>query len=134
MVQVIVLDFANSSFVFLRFPVLIGVFFCRFYGKPLIEFVQLPGDVLYLPQGMPHTVHNVDDNIAITENYLFTDALPDLVKAIAADGINPWVPDWNETLAFHNIYMKHSSKDDRLKMRDMYKLMTKLTRRYPEVC
>ena len=99
-----------------------------------MEFVQLPGDVLYLPQGMPHTIHNIDDNIAVTENYLFSDALPDLVKAIAADGINPWVPEWNESLAYHNIYMKHASKEDRLKMREMYKHMTKLTRRYPHVC
>ena len=116
-----------------KFPVL-NLVHTRFYGKPLMEFVQLPGDVLYLPQGMPHTIHNIDDNIAVTENYLFSDALPDLVKAISADGINPWVPGWNETLAYHNIYMKHASKEDRMKMREMYKHMTKLSRRYPHVC
>ena len=89
--------------------------------------------MLYLPHGMPHTIHNVDDNVALTENYLFSDAVPQLVKAMGANLINPWVPDWNETLAYHNIYMKHTNKDDRVKMREMYQHVTKLCRRYPHV-
>ena len=28
---------------------------------------------------MPHTIFNIDDNVALTENYLFADALPDLI-------------------------------------------------------
>ena len=30
-----------------------------------------PGDALYLPHGMPHAVYNLDDTVALTENYLF---------------------------------------------------------------
>ena len=55
-------------------------FYLRYYGKEVLEFVQLPGEVLYLPYQMPHTIFNIDDNIALTENYLFMDALPELVK------------------------------------------------------
>jgi hypothetical protein len=28
---------------------------------------------------MAHTIFNIDDNVALTENYLFHDALPDLI-------------------------------------------------------
>ena len=108
--------------------------FFRFYGKSVLEFVQLPGEVLYLPQGMPHSIHNIDDNIALTENYLFSDALPELVKVITADGINPWVPGWNQSVAYHNFYMKHASKEDRLKMRETYKIVSKLSKRYAKAC
>ena len=100
----------------------------------MLEFVQQPGEVLYLPQGMPHTVHNVDDNIALTENILFSDALPGLVKAITGDRIHPWVTDWDGAMAYHNIYMQYASKEDRGKMRDMYAHITKLIQRYPHVC
>ena len=106
----------------------------RVYGKALIEFIQSPGEVLYLPQGMPHSIHNIDDNIALTENHLFSDALPDLVKAITADGISHWVPSWNEVVAYHNLYMHYANKEDRMKMREMYKHITKLVQRYPKVC
>ena len=106
----------------------------RVYGKALIEFIQSPGEVLYLPQGMPHSIHNIDDNIALTENHLFSDALPDLVKAITADGISHWVPSWNEVVAYHNSYMHYANKEDRRKMREMYKHITKLVQRYPKVC
>ena len=69
-------DFEN--YFFLNYFIIF--FYLRYYGKEVLEFVQLPGEVLYLPYQMPHTIFNIDDNIALTENYLFMDALPELVK------------------------------------------------------
>ena len=36
-----------------------------------INFGKEPGDALYLPHEMPHAVFNLDDTVALTENYLF---------------------------------------------------------------
>ena len=48
------------------------IFFDRFYGKPIYQAVQRPGDVLYVPHGLPHAVHNLKTNIALTKNQLFS--------------------------------------------------------------
>ena len=41
-----------------------------------MQAVQKAGEAIYLPYGTPHTVHNLEDNVAFTENYLFVDAVP----------------------------------------------------------
>ena len=45
-----------------------------------MEFVQRPGEALYLPHGRVHAVLNIRDNVAVTENFLFVDALPGTYK------------------------------------------------------
>ena len=54
--------------------------FWQFYGKTVWEGVQGPNEVIYLPNGLLHTVLNLEDNVAITENFLFVDALPGKCK------------------------------------------------------
>ena len=51
-------------------------FLKQFYGKTLWEGIQYPKEAIYMPHGLVHAVLNVDDTVAITENYLFVDALP----------------------------------------------------------
>ena len=46
------------------------------YGQKLLEFVQGPGEVVFLPQGLTHSILNLHDNVAYTENYLYIGALP----------------------------------------------------------
>ena len=46
------------------------------YGLRILEFIQKPGEAVYLPHGVVHAVLNIEDNVAITENFLFVDALP----------------------------------------------------------
>ena len=48
----------------------------QFQGKYVMQAVQKAGEAIYLPYGTPHTVHNLEDNVAFTENYLFVDAVP----------------------------------------------------------
>lgn len=40
-----------------------------------MEAVQGPGEVVYVPQGYTHSVLNLRDNVAYTENNLFVDAI-----------------------------------------------------------
>ena len=46
------------------------------YGQKPLEVVQGPGEVLFLPQGLTHSILNLHDNVAYTENYLYIGALP----------------------------------------------------------
>ena len=48
----------------------------QMYGQTLVEFVQGPGEVVFLPQQLTHCVLNLQDNVAYTENYLYIGALP----------------------------------------------------------
>ena len=50
--------------------VIIQILF-SFYGMGIYQSVQVPGEVLYIPHGLPHTIHNIDSNIALTSNQLF---------------------------------------------------------------
>ena len=50
------------------------------YGQTLIEFVQSPGEVIFLPHGLTHAVLNVHDNVAYTENFFYVSALPGMFE------------------------------------------------------
>ena len=49
------------------------------YGQKPLEIVQGPGEVLFLPQGLTHSILNLHDNVAYTENYLYIGALPGIL-------------------------------------------------------
>lgn len=40
------------------------------YGQTLVEAVQGPGELIFLPHGLTHSVLNLHDNVALTENFL----------------------------------------------------------------
>lgn len=40
------------------------------FGKKVIETVQGPGEVIYMPHDMGHAVLNIDENVSVTENFL----------------------------------------------------------------
>ncbi|XP_059079459.1 uncharacterized protein LOC131877717 [Tigriopus californicus] len=50
------------------------------YGKRIIETVQKPGEIIYVPHGMGHAVLNIDENLSITENFLHVGAMDELAK------------------------------------------------------
>ena len=63
----------------------------QFYGKPLWQGIQGPNEVLYVPHGLVHTVLNLQDNVAVTENYLFVDALPGIILPFAQNHTHHWL-------------------------------------------
>ena len=94
--------------------------------------MQRPGDVLYVPHGLPHAVHNLETNVALTKNqlfpvgnlhkrivckllYCFQDALPSLVKLVALGLIQH--PTWNMTRGLHTLYMGLADQDTRRDIR-----------------
>ena len=94
--------------------------------------MQRPGDVLYVPHGLPHAVHNLETNVALTKNqlfsvsklhkrivqkllYCFQDALSSLVKLIMLGLIQH--PTWNMTRGLHTLYMGLADRDTRRHIR-----------------
>ena len=58
------------------------------YGQKPLELVQGPGEVLFLPQGLTHSILNLHDNVAYTENYLYVGALPGKIRDIISVNID----------------------------------------------
>ena len=75
----------------------IKLFIRKFYGNTVKEFVQGPGETIYMPvstnmhnfccsilkllfQGhLAHAVMNIDENLSVTENLFLPDSLEDWV-------------------------------------------------------
>ena len=55
------------------------------FGKTIVETVQGPGEIIYVPHGMGHAVLNLDENLSITENFLHVSALDELAKYYVYD-------------------------------------------------
>ena len=90
------------------------------YGSEMIETVQKPGEVIYVPHNMPHAILNLDENLSVTENFLGIKALDELAKyyALNWNPISHFESGWM-TKGWPNL-MNHIRKDDRIFLRDMY--------------
>ena len=47
----------------------------KFYGKEIIEGIQSPGETVYVPNGAPHTVYNLDEIVSVSDNPYFDTAI-----------------------------------------------------------
>ena len=52
----------------------------RWGGKRVREALQGPGEVIYVPHGIGHSVLNLNENLSITENFLALSAIDELAK------------------------------------------------------
>jgi len=104
-------------------------------GEPILQAVQQPGEAIYLPFGVPHTILNIEDNVAVTENHLFVDAVPAFMNhLLVLDDIRPWRPNFNVERASRNIYNSHLlNKKDRLLIRENLRQLEDYMAQYPQV-
>ena len=47
----------------------------KFYGKTIDEAVQAPGETIYAPNHIHHSVYNLDETVAVGDNPYFNTAL-----------------------------------------------------------
>ena len=47
----------------------------KFYGKLLTEAIQSPGETVYAPNHLPHSVYNLDETVAVGDNPFFSTAI-----------------------------------------------------------
>ena len=47
----------------------------KFYGKTLTEWIQKPGEVVYMPNYTPHCVLNLDETVAVGDNPFYSSAI-----------------------------------------------------------
>ena len=47
----------------------------KFYGNALLEVIQKPGEVIYIPNFQVHAVYNLDETVAVADNPYFTSAV-----------------------------------------------------------
>ena len=63
----------------------------QLYVRRVMQFVQRPGEAVFLPSGMPHAVLNLGDSVAVTRNHLFVDALDsELYRLELPQGLFPF--------------------------------------------
>eukprot|EP00092_Neocalanus_flemingeri_P032574 GFUD01035430.1.p1 GENE.GFUD01035430.1~~GFUD01035430.1.p1 ORF type:complete len:611 (-),score=162.78 GFUD01035430.1:61-1893(-) len=56
----------------------------KWYGKTVREFIQGPGETIYMPGNLAHAVMNIDNTLSVTENYFLDDSLDDWVHGLIA--------------------------------------------------
>ena len=57
--------------------------FSNFLIKKMVwikEFIQGPGETIYMPGNLAHAIMNIEENISVTENYFLEDSLEDWSK------------------------------------------------------
>ena len=86
----------NTTIFITQLSVPTSLFYRKFYGNKVKEFVQGPGETIYMPvfsiylqffllniqtfQGhLAHAVMNIDENLSVTENLFLHDSLEDWV-------------------------------------------------------
>ena len=48
----------------------------------MTEFIQHPGETIYMPGNVAHAIMNIDDNVSVTENYFLVDSLDDWIHGM----------------------------------------------------
>ena len=78
------------------------------YGQRLIETIQKPGEIIYVPHGQGHSVLNLDENLSVTENFLAVSAMDELAKFYAYD----WSPfHFDSQKASHRVWTNLMNRD-----------------------
>ena len=101
------------------------------------EFVQGPGETIYMPGNLAHAVLNVEDSVSVTENYLLEDSLDDWVHGMLA-GEELLDGHYNRQRAaeffWKAMYYKVLTKEQRLAARKMKEQVEQMIDDQVDVC
>ena len=106
------------------------------YGHPVQEFIQGPGDTLYIPSNRAHAILNIEENISVTENYFLEDSLEDWVHGMmTGDTLIEDDSDGGEEERFWKaMYFKLLEKDERNIVQEMIRQVELMASENTELC
>ena len=102
----------------------------------MTEFVQGPGETIYLPGTLAHAVMNIEDTVSVTENYFLVDSLDDWVHGMMvgdklienkSDGLE-------EKIFWKEMYYRALGKDDRAEIRAMIEQVEYMANNNQNIC
>ena len=62
-----------------------------FYGKKLKSYLQKPGETLYMPNVVLHTVWNTSPSLAITDNLLYETSFDEWIGSGGTTEATQWI-------------------------------------------
>ena len=113
------------------------VYCCReFYGSRPTEFVQGPGETIYMPGSLAHGVFNIDNNLSVTENFLLVDSIDDLVHGVMI-GEEAIGGDYNirdEEIIWRSLYYETLQQSDRRALKAMREQVEEMVTSRGDIC
>ncbi len=85
-------------------------------------FIQRPGETIYIPHGMGHSVLNLDENVSITENFLPLTSVDEIAQ-FSAYKVNPFAFEapGSAQRVFRNLVNRDLDRESRRFARAMYR-------------
>ena len=108
----------------------------KWYGSTVREFVQGPGETIYMPGNLAHAIMNIEDNISVTENYFLVDSLDDWVHGMmTGENLIDDESDGTEEGRFWKaMYYRELGKEDRAELRAMREQVEHMVNNNGEAC
>ena len=108
----------------------------KWYGSTVVEFVQGPGETIYMPGNLAHAIMNIEDNISVTENYFLVDSLDDWVHGMmTGENLIDDESDGTEEGRFWKaMYYRELGKEDRAEIRAMREQVEYMVNNNGEAC
>ena len=106
----------------------------KWYGNTVREFIQGPGETLYMPANMAHAIMNVEDNMSVTENYFLVDGLEDYIHGVMAGDIVVEKDSLCEEIFWKSLYFQQLGREEREVARSMMKQVEERLNADPGMC
>lgn len=74
--------------------------------RPL-EFIQYPGETVFIPCGWWHCVLNLEASISVTENFVNDDNIEDVIEILAKGAFEYYKGIYKELFKFKTTYIYH---------------------------
>ena len=103
------------------------------YGRSVSQFLQRPGDTLYLPPRMGHAILNLEENISVTENYFLADSLEELLHGLMMGESVMSGEEYEERL-WLSLYHNLLNKEERATARNIINQVQAGLEQNPELC
>ena len=104
------------------------------YGQGVRQVVLGPGETLYLPTNMAHAVYNLEDNVSVTENYLASEGVAEVVAALVTGEDAGLGLGRGEERLWRSLYYGQLDREGRRRAREVVARVEGELERRPHLC